>query len=335
MDQTALVTDIVTTQNTLTILQHLFTMNQASLHEFSTIFHSIGELNDILTHSSVKQIENALFSHNNINLLKELQDTLNKVSDAVTTKDTSIITTLQETLSTYVEKFQIYSSSSANNGETGEEIFKDQFIKCRKPNVSARRSCCSCCSCKCCWYYFKSGLMICGGLMCIFCALGSPSSGDVVPPKPYLMISYSWDSQQVCTEIYKSLKNDDYEVWFDIEHMHGNTFSATAQAVEDADIILVCITKKYSQSRNCQAEAEYAWVKQKTMIFLLLQPKYKPTGWLGNILGAKLYIDFTKNEFPTNYKKLIGEIKGHSKDLDGSNKNDVLPTVKKCGCCSC
>ncbi|CAF4413313.1 unnamed protein product [Rotaria sp. Silwood2] len=95
-----------------------------------------------------------------------------------------------------------------------------------------------------------------------------------------------------------------------------------AQAIEDSDIILFCVTEKYSQSLNCQKEAEYAFVQQKIMIPLLLQSNYKPTGWLGLLMGTSLYIDFTKNDFTQNYSKLIHEIAANAMRIT-SNKNDV------------
>ncbi|CAF3367398.1 unnamed protein product [Rotaria sp. Silwood2] len=104
--------------------------------------------------------------------------------------------------------------------------------------------------------------------------------------------------------------------------MHGNTLVAMAQAIEDSDIILFCVTEKYSQSLNCQKEAEYAFVQQKIMIPLLLQSNYKPTGWLGLLMGTSLYIDFTKNDFTQNYSKLIHEIAANAMRIT-SNKNDV------------
>ena len=119
--------------------------------------------------------------------------------------------------------------------------------------------------------------------------------------KPRLMISYNHASKPLCMDMYNSLTKDGYNVWIDLKQMHGSTLAAMAQAVEDSDIILYCVTQNYSQSLNCQKEAEYAFVRQKIMIPLLLQSSYKPIGWLGLLMGASLYIDFTKNDYNQNY----------------------------------
>jgi hypothetical protein len=137
------------------------------------------------------------------------------------------------------------------------------------------------------------------------------------------MISYSHASKALCIDIYNSLINDGYNVWIDLKQMHGSTLVAMAQGIEDSDIILFCVTENYSQSPNCQKEAEYAFVQQKIMIPLLLQAKYKPKGWLGLLMGASLYIDFTKNDFTQNYAKLKSEIEVNALRIS-SNKNDVL-----------
>ena len=107
--------------------------------------------------------------------------------------------------------------------------------------------------------------------------------------------------------------------------MHGSTLIAMAQAIEESDIVIYCMTEKYSESRNCQKEAEYAFVRQKIMIPLLLQSKYKPTGWLGLILGADFYIDFTKNDFIQNYQKLKSEIESHAMRINKYENKDVKP----------
>lgn len=42
-----------------------------------------------------------------------------------------------------------------------------------------------------------------------------------------------------------------------------------------------------------QTEAEYAYQLQKWIIPLMMDMYYEPDGWLGLILGAKYYMDFS------------------------------------------
>ena len=389
MDQASLIEDIISTKNTLTILQQFLIVNQISLQPFSRILDLITELLNILTHSSFKQVETVLLSTGSPSAFNELTDILNELSDAITSKNISIVNRLNEQLSSFVQKFRICSSDATNNEQTADDIFKDNLLQ-SNINTKTRLDSKS----------FEDGLNIPVSYSKNKVVSRSPIKSKVnkkpekssiidpfaqfrfarrrsvssspdqdgeavdfnpppppppprsaLPPpppplpkpvmsdslaelsdfrpskvssdKPRLMISYNHASKPVCTNIYKSLTTDGYDVWIDLEEMHGSTLVAMAQAIEESDIILYCITENYSQSRNCQKEAEYAFVQQKIMIPLLLQASYKPKGWLGLLMGASLYIDFTKNDFTQNYAKLKREIELNAMRIS-NNKNDVL-----------
>ena len=90
--------------------------------------------------------------------------------------------------------------------------------------------------------------------------------------------------------------------------MHGSTLECMAHAIEQASVVIICMSDKYKQSPNCQSEGEYVRRLDKPFIPILLQSKYKPNGWLGMLVGTRLYIDFTKLDFQTNVRRLINEI---------------------------
>jgi hypothetical protein len=53
----------------------------------------------------------------------------------------------------------------------------------------------------------------------------------------------------------------------------------------------------------------------------MLQRRYRLDGWLGIMMGAKLYINFDgKNTFDHAFTMLL-------KELDGTNKNDIVPVI--------
>ena len=57
------------------------------------------------------------------------------------------------------------------------------------------------------------------------------------------------------------------------------------------------------------SEAEYTYRLRKDIIPLLLQPGYDPDGWLGIMVGTRLYFDFTTAEnIPTQMPRLLREI---------------------------
>ena len=125
----------------------------------------------------------------------------------------------------------------------------------------------------------------------------------------HVMISYQWDSQEVLLEVKNRLQASGYRVWMDLEQMGGSTLEAMAKAVENASVVLVCVSQRYKESPNCRSEAEYAYQLRKDIIPLMLQRDYKPDGWLGIIIGTKLWIDF-RNSFSVEggTEKLMREL---------------------------
>ena len=43
------------------------------------------------------------------------------------------------------------------------------------------------------------------------------------------------------------------QVWMDIDQMGGSTLQAMADAVENADVVLMAMSQKYKDSLNCRA----------------------------------------------------------------------------------
>ncbi len=79
----------------------------------------------------------------------------------------------------------------------------------------------------------------------------------------HIMISYNTESRQTCLKIKKELELLKYRVWIDVSEIHGSSLESMAQAIENASCVLMCVTEKYRQSLNCQAEAQYAFRLKK------------------------------------------------------------------------
>ena len=133
----------------------------------------------------------------------------------------------------------------------------------------------------------------------------------------HVMISYQWDSQDVLIEVKNRLQASGYRVWMDLEQMEGSTLEAMAKAVENASVVLVCVSQRYKESPNCRSEAEYAYQLKKDIIPLMMQRNYKADGWLGMLVGTKLWIDFqSKHAIEAGARKLIKELGGRGRDVD-------------------
>ncbi|XP_071098917.1 uncharacterized protein [Haliotis cracherodii] len=144
----------------------------------------------------------------------------------------------------------------------------------------------------------------------------APTDKTKGPPrgKNHIFISYSWNEQEKVLEIRDKLRAEGYIVWVDVDEMGGSTLQAMAEAVENAAVVLVCMSEKYKQSPNCRTEAEYTFQLRKDYIPLMMQKKYRPDGWLGMILGAKLFFDFSgKYPFEKSMSGMLKELRGRGK----------------------
>lgn len=145
-----------------------------------------------------------------------------------------------------------------------------------------------------------------------------------------VMISYNWGSKETVYKIRDTLKQNGITFWIDEEQMSGSTMVAMSAAVENCTVFLMCYSEKYSQSQNCQSEAEYAIKKKKIIVPCKMEKDYDPSGWLGFILGTKLFFDFSgKYPFELPKKGLLREIKLHlEKVRDDSLAKKVDTSLK-------
>ena len=143
------------------------------------------------------------------------------------------------------------------------------------------------------------------------------SSEKIESTGNHVMISYQWDSQEVLVEVKNRLQASGYRVWMDLEQMGGSTLEAMAKAVENSSVVLICVSERYKESPNCRSEAEYAYQLRKDIIPLMMQGKYRGDGWLGMLVGTKLWFDFqNKLVLEQGVTKLIRELGGRGKELD-------------------
>lgn len=125
----------------------------------------------------------------------------------------------------------------------------------------------------------------------------------------HIMISYNSQSRELCLKIKSFLESQGYKIWIDVEEIHGSSLDSMARAIEESQFVLICVTEKYRQSLNCQSEAQYAFRLNKNIIPLIMQKGYASVnGWLGFIIGDKIFIDFTKYPLEECFKRLQNQI---------------------------
>lgn len=147
----------------------------------------------------------------------------------------------------------------------------------------------------------------------------------------HIMISYQWDNKPIMLQVRNHLRESGFKVWMDVDNMTGSTLEAMADAVERAAVVLVCMSQKYKESPSCRTEAEYTYRLHKDVVPLRLQPRYLADGWLGAMMGTKLWFDISDDdkvtsEIPRIVKELgkrgfvgVGKIPSNVDSLDAAS----------------
>jgi hypothetical protein len=66
------------------------------------------------------------------------------------------------------------------------------------------------------------------------------------------------------------------------------------------------------------SEAEYTFKHRKPFVPLRLQQGYNPDGWLGALVGNKLYFDFSQaTKYEDSIKRLIKELSNYQNAANG------------------
>ena len=83
---------------------------------------------------------------------------------------------------------------------------------------------------------------------------------------------------------------------------------AMADAVENSEFVILCMSDSYKRSVYCQAEAEYAFQCKRHLLPVIVRQGYRADGWLGLIIGSRIYVDYGRLEFSQACKLLLKEI---------------------------
>lgn len=110
-----------------------------------------------------------------------------------------------------------------------------------------------------------------------------------------VMLSYSSADVNIAKQICKGFQNYGFRVFCDLEHAGAASVNVAkrASAVENSDVFVYCMSQSYQKSEQCHSEASYAHTSQKPMLPLMLEDGYTASGWLGLLLGSKLWYGFT------------------------------------------
>ncbi|CAL1544853.1 unnamed protein product [Lymnaea stagnalis] len=123
------------------------------------------------------------------------------------------------------------------------------------------------------------------------------------------MMSYNSKHRDSVIKVRTALDGKNYKTWMDVSDMRGSSLEKMSEAVENAAAVLICMSPHYKESPYCKLEAEYAFMQKVPTIFLLMEAGYQPDGWLGLLLGAKIFYDFSgKYDFNLKLSEMMKEI---------------------------
>ena len=83
---------------------------------------------------------------------------------------------------------------------------------------------------------------------------------------------------------------------------------AMADAVENTDFVILCMSDSYKRSVYCQAEAEYAFRCKRRLLPIIVRQGYRADGWLGLVIGSRIYVDFGRLDFKQACELVLKEI---------------------------
>lgn len=121
---------------------------------------------------------------------------------------------------------------------------------------------------------------------------------EEAPKKCNVFISYQWKAQLKVKQIYNELASiEALEVFMDIYRIRAgmNLYLTLASSLQEADVVLACVTREYVNSKNCEREIIYADSFNKQIIPLYLEKiPIKELGSIGFILVRERYVNLYK-----------------------------------------
>jgi hypothetical protein len=115
-----------------------------------------------------------------------------------------------------------------------------------------------------------------------------------------VFISYQWGAQEKIKKLYEALDSFEIiDVWMDIHKIKAgmSLFQALAIGVQQCDVLLPCVTRKYMKSKNCEREITYADYFNKPIIPVYIE-KIPPEelGSIGFLLARERFCNMYRNE---------------------------------------
>ena len=125
------------------------------------------------------------------------------------------------------------------------------------------------------------------------------SGGEKAEPQICnIFISYQWKSQPKVKRLYSELVSYDFlSVFMDIFNIKAgnNLYASLATNIQQADVVLACVSRDYVKSKNCEREIIYADAFNKSIMPLYIEKiPIQELGSIGFILVRERYCNLYK-----------------------------------------
>ena len=106
------------------------------------------------------------------------------------------------------------------------------------------------------------------------------------------------------------LKERGLPVWIDAEAIRGNSIEAMVLGLNDARLVIMCLSEGYRQSDFCKREAEYTVLKKKPFQPVILQEGFRmENDWLCFVVGLQNWIDLSSDkQFNANRAQFLDHV---------------------------
>ena len=98
-----------------------------------------------------------------------------------------------------------------------------------------------------------------------------------------------------------------------------------ADAIENSEFVVICLSDSYKRDNRCQAQAEYASVCKRILLPVVVHSGYKPDGWLSSLVNNHNLIDFGTTSFESASQSFLEKIKGRQSKKNGPNARNRVP----------
>ena len=117
-----------------------------------------------------------------------------------------------------------------------------------------------------------------------------------------IFISYNWNEKPKVEQLENKLKSVGLSVWRDDSALSYSKSlpNQLARAILDSKLVLVCLTKEYTNSDNCIKEITYANISKKPMSILMIDHMTpSEMGGVGFLISTFIRVNCYKN--PSNW----------------------------------